>query len=160
LITHQIKKKEVGIGIGIFIIDPRDEKFLIGKRKDDLFGLPGGWLEKYESFEDTASRELFEETGLLLDKNKFIHIITLNCLYLESDYHSLSIVMYTEINDDERDQIYNKEPSKCKGWFWTDIEKCKENKERLFYPLRTMLDELPDLKDVKYLKKMSERNIL
>ena len=68
--------------------------------------------------------------------------------------------MYTEINDDERDQIYNKEPSKCKGWFWADIEKCKENKERLFYPLRTMLDELPDLKDVKYLKKMSERNIL
>ena len=36
--------------------------------------------------------------------------------------------MYTEINDDERDQIYNKEPSKCKGWFWTNIEQCKEYK--------------------------------
>ena len=68
--------------------------------------------------------------------------------------------MYTEINDDERDQIYNKEPSKCKGWFWTNIEQCKEYKEKLFYPLRTMLNELPDLQDIKYLKKMSEREIL
>ena len=135
------------------------EKLLIGKRKDNLFGLPGGWLEKYEEFEDTASRELFEETGLQLDKKKFKHIITLNSLYLDSDYHSLSVVMYTEIDDDERDQIYNKEPSKCMGWFWTDIEECKKNKDRLFYPLRTMLDELPDLNDIKYLKKMSEKNI-
>ena len=38
--------------------------------------------------------------------------------------------MYTEIDDDERDQIYNKEPSKCKGWFWTDIEECKKIAEK------------------------------
>ena len=67
--------------------------------------------------------------------------------------------MYAEIKDDERDEICNKEPSKCRGWFWATIEKCRNNKDRLFYPLRTMLDELPDLNDVKYLKKMSEKNI-
>ena len=151
----------MGIGIGIFIIDPKEEKLLIGKRTEkELFGLPGGWLEKFEEFEDAAKRELFEETGLNLDKNRFKHIITLNCVFTESDYHSLSVVVYTEINDEERDQIYNKEPAKCRGWFWTTIEECRKNEDRLFYPIRTMLDELPDLKDVKYLKTMSEKNNL
>ena len=157
---HQNKRKaEVGVGIGIFIVDPKDGEILLGKRKEDLFGLPGGWLEKFEEFEEAASRELFEETGLKLDTKRFKHIITLNCLFLEDDYHSLSVVMYAEITDDERDEIYNKEPSKCRGWFWATIEKCRKNRERLFYPLRTMLDELPELQDVKYLKKMSEKNI-
>ena len=152
--NHKIKK-EVGIGIGIFLIDPQEQKLLIGKRNEkELFGLPGGWLEKFEEFEDAAKRELREETGLDLDKNRFKHIITLNCVFTENDYHSLSVVMYTEINDDERDEICNKEPSKCRGWFWATIEECKKNKDRLFYPLRTMLDEVPELKDVNYLKRI------
>ena len=160
LMFHQNKRKaEVGVGIGIFIVDPKDGEILLGKRKEDLFGLPGGWLEKFEEFEEAASRELFEETGLKLNTKRFKHIITLNCLFLKEEYHSLSVVVYTEITDDERDEIYNKEPSKCRGWFWATIEKCRKNKERLFYPLRTMLDELPELQDVKYLKKMSEKNI-
>ena len=158
---HPIKKKlEVGIGIGIFVVLPKDGKILVGKRKEELFGLPGGWLEKFEEFEEAASRELFEETGLQLDVKRFKHIYTLNCLFIEDDYHSLSVVMYTEITDDERDDISNKEPSKCRGWFWATIEKCRQNKERLFYPLRAMLVEVPDLQDVKYLKKMSEKSIL
>jgi ADP-ribose pyrophosphatase YjhB (NUDIX family) len=152
------KKLEVGIGIGIFIIDPKEQKLLIGKRNEkELFGLPGGWLEKYEEFEEAAQRELFEETGLKLDKSRFKHIITLNCVFIENDYHSLSVVVYTEINDDERDEIFNKEPSKCRGWFWTTIEECRKYENRLFYPIRTLLNELPDLKDIQYLKKMSER---
>ena len=161
LMFHPIKKKpEVGIGIGIFVVEPKEAKILLGKRKEELFGLPGGWLEKFEEFEEAASRELFEETGLKLDVKRFKHIITLNCLFLEDDYHSLSVVMYTEITDDERDDIYNKEPSKCRGWFWDTIEKCRENHDRLFYPLRTMLDVLPELKDVKYLKKMTEKSVI
>ena len=123
-----------------------------------MFGLPGGWLEKYEEFEEAAQRELFEETGLNLDKERFKHIITLNCVFTEEDYHSLSVVVYTEINDEERDQIINKEPAKCRGWFWASIEECRKFENDLFYPIRTMLDELPDLKDVNYLKKMSESN--
>ena len=62
------------------------------------------------------------------------------------------------MNEDERDEICNKEPSKCRGWFWTTIEECRKNKDRLFHPLRTMLDEVPELKDVNYLKKMCEKN--
>ena len=55
---HQNKRKaELGVGIGIFIVDPKDGEILLGKRKEDLFGLPGGWLEKFEEFEEAASRE-------------------------------------------------------------------------------------------------------
>ena len=98
------KKPEVGIGIGIFIIDPKTEELLIGKRNEkELFGLPGGWLEKFEEFEQAAKRELFEETGLELDESRFTHIITLNCVFTENDYHSLSVVVYAEINDEDLD---------------------------------------------------------
>ena len=146
---------EVGVGIGIFIIDPKEQKLLIGKRNEkELVGLPGGWLERFEEFEETASRELKEETDLKLDKKRFEHIITLNCVFVDNDYHSLSIVMYAEINDEERDQIKNKEPGKCRGWFWTTIEELRKYKDRLFYPIRSLLDEFPNLNDVKDLKNL------
>ena len=62
--------------------------------------------------------------------------------------------MYTEINEDEKDDICNKEPSKCRGWFWATIEECIKHKERLLYTLKNMLDEVPCLKYINYLKKM------
>ena len=157
-ISHKPKKKlEVGVGIGIFLIDKKEQKILIGKRPEGgLFGLPGGWLEFNEEFEETAQRELKEETGLLLEKRRFKHIKTLNCIWTEYKYHNLSVVMYAEIDSDERRKIINAEPEKCCGWFWTTIEELRkeENLSRLFYPIRTMLEEMPSLKTVGDLKKL------
>jgi len=54
------------IGVGIILI--RGNKILLGQRKGPrspgFYGLPGGFLEKNESFEDGAKREIVEETGL------------------------------------------------------------------------------------------------
>jgi ADP-ribose pyrophosphatase YjhB (NUDIX family) len=43
------------------------DKLLLQHRSDnDLWGLPGGALEPGESLEETARREVFEETGLMI----------------------------------------------------------------------------------------------
>jgi 8-oxo-dGTP pyrophosphatase MutT (NUDIX family) len=39
---------------------------LLQHRKDGNWGLPGGLMERGESLEETAIREVYEETGLTL----------------------------------------------------------------------------------------------
>jgi len=39
-------------------------EILLQERKAGIFGLPGGLMDLGESFEQTATREVFEETGL------------------------------------------------------------------------------------------------
>ena len=47
--------KDPGVGVGIFLVHPSEDKILIGLRKDSgLFGLPGGWLENMEEWERCA----------------------------------------------------------------------------------------------------------
>lgn len=69
-----MSEKKVGAGFGVLVI--KDDKFLLGKRHPDpekassaLHGegtwtMPGGKLEFGESFEEGATRELKEETGM------------------------------------------------------------------------------------------------
>lgn len=67
--NYQPGTKYPAIGVGVIIL--RQNKVLLGRRKgprkgrdNGEYGLPGGLLEKNESFEMCAKREVFEETGL------------------------------------------------------------------------------------------------
>ncbi|WP_321166921.1 NUDIX domain-containing protein [Oceanobacillus kimchii] len=40
---------------------------LLQKRHDGSWGLPGGLMDLEESFEEVAMREVFEETGLVVE---------------------------------------------------------------------------------------------
>lgn len=60
---HKTEHKQVK-GAGCIVVNPSDH-ILIGKRTDnDLLDLPGGYSEPGESHDQTALRELEEETGL------------------------------------------------------------------------------------------------
>ncbi|TKY84730.1 hypothetical protein EX895_005810 [Sporisorium graminicola] len=58
------------VGVGVFVINEKGH-VLIGKRTGShgagTLALPGGHLELHESFSDCAAREVFEETGLVLE---------------------------------------------------------------------------------------------
>jgi len=57
--------------IGCGIILEENGQILLQHRKDkDVWGIPGGVMEPGETFEETALRETFEETGLKVENLK------------------------------------------------------------------------------------------
>ena len=46
-----------------------------------LLAVPGGWLEKYETFEIGAARETEEETGLKISLEHIKLYRVFNCIY-------------------------------------------------------------------------------
>ncbi len=49
-------------------------RILLQKRRDVLWGLPGGLLELGESTEEAARREVWEETGLEIGKLELVDV--------------------------------------------------------------------------------------
>jgi 8-oxo-dGTP pyrophosphatase MutT (NUDIX family) len=62
------QEKVIMVVAGAFVFD-KDNRLLLQRRTDNgQWGLPGGFMELEETVQDTARREVFEETGLHLGK--------------------------------------------------------------------------------------------
>lgn len=66
-------------GAGVILVDDLGRILLQHRTDNDCWGLPGGVMELGESFEDTARREVFEETGLTVTN------LNLLCLHSGQD---------------------------------------------------------------------------
>lgn len=76
--------------VGAAVILHKDNKVLLQKRRDNLcWAIHGGAVEVGEKVEDTARRELFEETGLVADVLELLGVF------------SGENMMYTYPNGDE-----------------------------------------------------------
>ncbi|WP_367281439.1 NUDIX hydrolase [Planococcus shixiaomingii] len=59
---------------GAFVIDP-EERILLQQRSDTgEWGLPGGFMEMNETIQESAKREVYEETGLQMKQLKLFGI--------------------------------------------------------------------------------------
>ncbi|MBU5591177.1 NUDIX hydrolase [Clostridium sp. MSJ-4] len=90
------------VGSVVLIIDEK-KRILLQKRKTTHYGawgLPGGLMELGESTEETAKREIFEETGLTVGKLNLIDVFSGadNFLKLSNgdEFYSVTIAYYTE----------------------------------------------------------------
>lgn len=115
------------VGVGVLVV--KDGKVLIGERLAShgagSFSIPGGHMEFGESFEDTARRELEEETGLT-----DIEITDLICVKNDRVYgkHFVTIGMLAKWKSGEPVAM---EPEKARNWTWYAPDEIPEN---LFLP--------------------------
>ncbi|MGD6992107.1 NUDIX domain-containing protein [Sutcliffiella horikoshii] len=61
-------EKVIMVVAGAFVFD-KENRVLMQKRSDNgQWGFPGGFMDLGESVQDTARREVYEETGLKLEE--------------------------------------------------------------------------------------------
>uniref|UniRef100_A0A7S0L9V6 Nudix hydrolase domain-containing protein n=1 Tax=Coccolithus braarudii TaxID=221442 RepID=A0A7S0L9V6_9EUKA len=134
--------KTVRVGVGV-IVQRADGRLLLGERHGShgsgRFAFPGGHLEVGESWEETARRELEEETGIKAIE-PMQHVATTND-YMEHDAkHYVTIFMRVRV--DMTTEARNLEPHKCNGWAWvTWAEVSQVHESRLFMPVVHLLAE-------------------
>ncbi|WP_391119038.1 NUDIX hydrolase [Psychrobacillus sp. L3] len=69
-------------GSVVLILNSKNE-VLLQERAPGIFGLPGGLMELGESLEDTARREVLEETGLCVGELELCHVYSGPDYYFE-----------------------------------------------------------------------------
>jgi len=146
------------VGVGILLV--HKDKILLGRRTDSgMYGLPGGWIEFSEEWSESAARELKEETGISMNAKDFKHIYTINSINKERNFHSVSCVMYGDMNEDELKNLVNKEPNKCYGWFWIGLKEMRNMYSLLFFPLREFLIKNSKIEKAGDFKRMVKERI-
>jgi len=84
---------------GVVAVIIEHEKVLLGKRARDVYrggrwSLPGGFIEFDEDFLSAAHREIMEETGLSVEIQSILSVIS---NFLKPDLHTLVIVLLATI---------------------------------------------------------------
>lgn len=109
----------VRVGVGVFIF--KDGKFLMQQRQGahgaGTWSVPGGHLEFGESFEETARREVLEETGLEITNVRFGAVTNDN--FVEEGKHYVTVWM---ISDWKNGEPRITEPDKCLKQEWRSFD--------------------------------------
>ena len=110
----------------VLLFNEKNEILLEERLDDGYFDFPGGGIELGETAEEAASRELFEETGLVADELEFFKLYT------------GEITHYIYVNGDE---IYGVDSVFiCKNYHGELTPQADEVKALRFYPL----DKIPE----------------
>jgi 8-oxo-dGTP diphosphatase len=107
----------MNIAVCVLIVDKKTNHFLAVSLKNDHtdFNMPGGKLENNETYEETAIREVKEETGL--------HVFNLKKLYIDYDY---DIEVHTYFTYDYNGELFTKENHILKWLPLYDLTKSKK----------------------------------
>src|SRR5690606_36487366 len=111
------------------IVMNNDNELLLQLRSDTKdWGIPGGGMELGDSFEETAKKELYEETGLITNHLEILGVASGKEFYYKFPHG---------------DEIYNATVIFKAMDISGNLKKDEESLELAYFPL----DSLPDLND-------------
>lgn len=123
--------------VGVAVIIVKEGNVLLGKRLNahgaGTWAFPGGHLEKNETIEACAKREVFEETGLVLGPVR--HAAFTNDIFLNEGKHYITLFV---LADHKGGSPVLKEPQKCARWDWFDWQ---DLPDPLFLPFENLLKQ-------------------
>lgn len=113
------KFDHVRVGVGLAIVKPNTNIVLMQKRisehQDGTWCFPGGHMELWETFAETAKREANEECGPDLKFTDPTFWTTVNTPYPKEGRHYVVVLMRAEYISGEAVVM---ETDKCECWDW------------------------------------------
>ena len=123
--------------IGVGVIIRKDNKILLGKRKNahgtGTWCPPGGHLEFMETIDECARRETDEESGLVITNIQ--KPVFTEDFFEEEDKHYITMLVTTDWESGEPEL---KEPHKYEEWKWFAWD---ELPSPLFLPMQNHIDQ-------------------
>jgi 8-oxo-dGTP diphosphatase len=115
------RKRERKVNVGTIVLVVRDDKtFLMCQRTGShgagTWSCPGGWMRHGETPEQTADREVFEETGVIFRRPRIVAYT--NDIFPDEDVHSVTLWVAAHWYHGEG---VIKEPNKCTGLRWVTL---------------------------------------
>ncbi|GGF92708.1 NUDIX hydrolase [Paenibacillus aceti] len=125
-------------GSSVIINNPAREVLMIHRTDNDTWCFPGGAVELGEKVEDTAAREVFEETGLILDSLNLFGVFSgedLHYKYPNGDEVYIVDIVYQ--SDSYKGEVKLNDEGKDIRFF-----KINELPERISPPVRPVVEAL------------------
>ena len=132
------------VRVGVAVLLRRGPRTLFGLRKGShgagSWSFPGGHLEKGESLERAAQRELEEETGIDLPQSRFMRFNYTNDIFHSEGRHYITLYFTVNLDVVGPEAVLEPklmEPEKCGAWMW-----CSTFPSPLFLPIRNLIERV------------------
>ena len=118
--------------IGIYILNYKMDKMLLGKNKfENFWRILNGKLAYGESFEDCACRILLEQLNFKVHPDRVKFLCSLNVLDKATKFHCLEINYFVQISEKEEVELSNLRNVYIQ-WKLFNLDEINENKEEIF----------------------------
>jgi len=130
------KKDLMKTGVGVWLFNTSGQVLLglqLSKHGFNTWSAPGGKPEALENIRNTAVRETWEETGIVIKPDMLQYVGITHDNFDDCYYQTL----HYRVNDVCQTPIV-REVDKCAKWVWFDLDKLPNN---LFLPTRNLLNQ-------------------
>ena len=124
----------IGVGATTLVFNDKNELLLNLRTDTNTWGIPGGSMELYETIEETAIRELKEETGICADELELVTVLSGREFYFEypnGDKMCTVIVLFKVLNYTGTIKVSDNESKALKFFPLTNLPVMESRVERI-----------------------------